>query len=153
MKKSILLSFVVMLTAWLTSCNSNNGDIGSLYGTWMVQSIEKDSRTTYIHGSEEQFYTWSFQNSILLINEMLPYHETRQCVASWSREGDKMTIDFNHTQSNGQNSQFTPPEQVFGVSYGKQYTLTVAQEKGDKMVMDYVGDGGNHYHLTLKKTR
>ncbi len=89
---------LVMYIAGLCSCTQNDGRITPLFGSWMLDMITVD-------GEELEFEpaVWGFQSSLVCFQMILPMHETEEHWASWEREDDELTINFNNYDDN------TPP--------------------------------------------
>lgn len=148
---------VLVLLLCLSACRVNNGDIGLLYGTWAVESVEidGDAYTGWREGQYDESF-FQFQNNICFVtrtNERYDY----QNVAStwrWVEEDVRIELDFRHTDN------FYP--EPGGYSYEAPAWLLLTEPTvyafnvewfGEKrMKWSTVNTEGQHIEYTLKKT-
>lgn len=145
----ILLS---LMFVGLSSCTQNDGHIGSLFGVWRLTSVTADGVQVDLYDDDDpaapEAYEWCFQGNVIKINELLPHHDLRMSYGIWSREGDKLLLDFSY--GNNTIDDFTPPAALHLVEYGVT-TLTMTVMTSDRMAGWYVADDGVKYEYTLSK--
>ena len=81
----------------VSSCTHNNGDIGDLFGIWVLKSVSIDGLDIKFI-SDDQNVTWAFQNNIVSVT-LLAAHESRletYGTWEWEDEGKIMHLDFTH---------------------------------------------------------
>lgn len=135
--KMILMAVVVMV---MTACTRNNGDIGELFGTWRVVSIEKGGQELTSDAGSLYF---SFQSSIYC--QRYIYDDTygaESRFASWKYEGDGIVVDFSDERY--------APIAITGMQQGQNY-VEIERSDGSDMVMSYTTPDGDKYVYTLKK--
>lgn len=99
-----LLFLVCVMSAVLSSCTHNNGDIGPLFGTWRLDAISID--TTGDDGApacrteDVGDVFWAFQNHVVEIERVYPYHQTDTRVGTWQRPDDaSIVINFDNSET------------------------------------------------------
>lgn len=95
--KQLTIIFLLLLS--LTSCTHNNGDIGPLFGTWKLTSIN-------INGVPDKNYKensfMAFQNDAIGVNTP-DTNEGYWEIGKWTMEGKELTITYD-------NNVFNAPE-------------------------------------------
>ena len=62
------LLMIILPLLLFCSCRMNNGDIGDLFGSWLLYSMTVDGQTPEDFDAEETF--WEFQNNIISISRV-----------------------------------------------------------------------------------
>lgn len=137
----IIAGIMVTLTlAALSSCQTNNGDIGDLYATWNLTKVTIDGEKdpTY-HGN----VTWSFQSNIVWMIAVLDHEETATCYASWELgDGDKaMALSLTYGRL----------EQLESLPWGSVVTMTVETYTSDTLTLRYINNSGQTLVYYFKK--
>lgn len=90
-----------------TSCVTNNGDIGDLYGAWALDKITIDGieQTSWHDGG--WYCEWRFQNNIIQIHRFNTLHDYSHSTGTFTHEGK--TLDVNFTHSDDDNPAGTGP--------------------------------------------
>lgn len=93
-------AYLIIISLLCLGCTHNNGDIGPLFGTWVLDGMTVDGDKQDI-GPDDTFM--QFQGKIVmtkLIDErhtMLVYS-----VGTWERDGDVMELDYTHYDDNNE---------------------------------------------------
>lgn len=135
----------------LASCVTNNGDIGPLYGQWILKQLTVDGTPDDIDCSD---FAFSFQNNIVFITHQLGHQVYSETYGTWSVDGDKLTLNFTHTADGYSPNEvtFTPPYQLHIL--GQKITVMDMITLTDKqLVFGYTDSEGTTYKYTLKKLR
>jgi len=75
-------------------CTHNNGDIGPLFGTWVLDKMTVDGQEANL-GPEHTFL--QFQGKIVMAKLIDDRHSLLfYSVGTWEREGDEMFLDYTH---------------------------------------------------------
>ncbi len=87
--------FALICDFILAGCTHNNGDIGSLFGTWKLKEIRIDNeKDTGYDGS----VFWAFQSSTIRMTKIRPYHDRDEVYGSWRLEDNTLFLDFPDEQ-------------------------------------------------------
>jgi len=146
--KIFRLFLILIVAAFATRCTHNNGDIGPLFGQWIMTDITADGeRPADVIATN---WNWRFQNAVLLISEV-DYlgHEYSQYWASWEREGQTLRINYNNTDPAITWAYDFPS--AIGFTQATTYTLTIESESSSQMTLRMVNPDGITYVYTLKK--
>lgn len=146
--KIFRLFLISVVAIFATGCTHNNGDIGPLFGQWILTDITADGqRPADIVPTN---WNWRFQNAVLLISEV-DYlgHEYSQYWASWEREGQTLMVNYKNADP-AISWYYDYPSQL-GFTSPATYTLTVESESSCSMTLRMVNPDGVTYVYTLKK--
>lgn len=153
MKSAILRPLVTILVviAALWGCTQNDGRIGVWFGTWTLTSITVDGEAgTDYHDNS----TWSFQNSVILIQEEGAHNQYSDHYGSWSEEAEILTLDFTHHDTKDTLSWSTlyklPQNMYFGMRQGK-VRLHIDHLSGSKADLTCVNPDNQTVTYHLKK--
>ena len=93
--------FVILLTSLLAACTHNDGDIGPLFGSWQLESIEVD-------GTVDSSYTgnvfWGFQSSVIRMAVVNEHHEHVDYWGTWKLSEVSARVSVGYTTSVGDGS-------------------------------------------------
>ena len=88
------------LSLLLSSCVTNNGDIGRLYGIWTLTEMDVDGEPYSGWQTEDYPYSFfEFQNDICFVmrtNERYDY-QIQPCTWKWAVEETRIDLNFTHT--------------------------------------------------------
>ena len=84
------------MTALLTACTHNDGDINGWYGTWHIDTMEYASGHDSSLPTDADIYL-QFQSSVVCMRYTDPLHNDGESYGSWSEDGGVMHIEFNGT--------------------------------------------------------
>ncbi len=137
-----LLAYIIFLVA-LSGCTHNNGDIGDLFGTWRLDRIVTTADDGSVASEEVTDVFWAFQNRIIMMERVLPYHETTKRYGTWSRQAegaadDVLLLSFGHSDDNRE-----PGTSIYRVLSGiylpdaEHITLRVRRLDGSQMTLEY----------------
>lgn len=145
MKHNILSRIVayllfMALSCGISSCESNNGDIGDLYATWNVGRVTID-------GTDDPDYdgnvSWAFQSNILWMVAVLDHEQTDNCYATWALQDDGkvMTIDLSHGYL----------AELSSLPWGTVVHMSVVTHTNDSLTLSYINKAGETVVYYLKK--
>lgn len=102
MKNTLSIFFISIVTfSVLFSSCTNGGDIGYLYGQWMINTLTVDEVVTY-DGSESQTqplqstYNWRFQGELIQLTENSEYQEFELWTGKWELNDDCLFLRLPH---------------------------------------------------------
>lgn len=129
-------------------CTHNNGDIGPLFGQWIMTDITADgTRPADITPTD---WNWRFQSGVLLISHVdYLAHEHHEYWASWEKDGESLLINYQNTQD-GYDFYYDIPAQI-GFTTPSHYKLDILQSSSKNMTLQMVNSDGVTYVYTLKK--
>ncbi|MBO4994449.1 MAG: lipocalin-like domain-containing protein [Muribaculaceae bacterium] len=107
MRTIIHIMGCLLLSAMLSGCTHNDGDIGPLFGTWRITEITVDGKRDTCYAGN---VVWKFQSGVLMIQLVADHHDVVDYWNSWSVEDDVMTLSGNHHDSNVSTSYGFPPQ-------------------------------------------
>lgn len=148
--KHTLLYIVAFATLLICGGCQNDGNIGDLFGTWRVDSYERDGAQVEIRGGA----TFSFQNSV--VNAVLTvddYGTNWSRFGSWEQPDDKtMRLDFTHHDDNTAvgTGIYAAPEWL-GMTSAEVMTMDCTL-KGDDMTWTWTALDGARCVYKLHKT-
>lgn len=134
----------------LSSCNSNNGDIGPWYGHWKLTEIR-------INGEVDTQYEgnifWAFQNSVVQMTQIHTTVDYDSRWGSWSQTGDELTLDFGHHDNLSESDpstawRYSPPAATHleaGIN-----KLHIDKLSSSNIQLTYSAPDGNVYTYYLK---
>lgn len=151
MKKTLFLLTILLS---LAACQ-NDGHIGSLFGTWGLQSMTVDGVAP--DDFDPSLTTWSFQNNIVRIVLNGDHHAWTDRTGTWektSRSG-KNYLDLNFTHGSDDvpagTGGFRAPEWL-GFPENKIIPLEFIKDSSREMILTFTSDEGHVYTYTLRKT-
>ncbi|MBO4977864.1 MAG: lipocalin-like domain-containing protein [Muribaculaceae bacterium] len=151
MKTRILLLFIA-ISALLTGCTHNGGDIGPLFGAWRLDSASRDNATITLPVGK--YTTWAFQNSLLTVQLIDAAHYAETRIGSFSRTAEnKLRLDFDNSADGieaGTGAYAAP--QWMGFPDKGVFDLDIAQLDGKKMVLVWQSPDGSVYEYKFTKT-
>lgn len=144
------LSLIVTLLC-IAGCTHNDGDIGPLFGRWKLAKMTADGVPLTITDAADGplSYYWAFQGKIMWIMATYPHNDYINHKALWSRNGDKLVIDFTNS-NNGYIGEFDPPAELHLVENGIT-PLTITTLTSDRLQAWYVADNDVRYEYYLEK--
>lgn len=146
--KHILSIIILSAMSLLAGCTHNNGDIGPLFGQWIMTGITVNGDTPADINPTE--WNWRFQNQVFLISHVdVVAHDYRQYWGSWTMADKTMTIDYDNIDSAIDYAYETPS--AIGFTDAAVYTLSVVNLSSHDMILQMVNPGGDTYVYTLKK--
>lgn len=90
----ILISFLTLMLASLSSCMHNDGNIGNLFGTWKIETIAIDGQ---LDSSYEGDVFVQFQTEVVRLVQVQHNYDHTEYFGSWSREGHNLLLDLHYT--------------------------------------------------------
>ncbi|MCM1452810.1 MAG: lipocalin-like domain-containing protein [Clostridium sp.] len=148
MKTLIKTMLFALLGVLACGCTQNNGHIGHWFGQWKLEALEID-------GAESPDYTgnqfWAFQNDVVQFqvvwDDGLSYG---MHYATWKQDGDKLFIDFRHTNGGeGDESMYAPPA-ILGMEAKAVNELAIKELSSSRLVLEYDA-GDRKYIYRLRK--
>lgn len=97
-KQHIFYTYLLIVSALFTSsCTTNNGNIGELYGAWALDKITiNDAEQTSWHDGG-WYCEWRFQNNIIQIHRFNALHDYSHSTGTFTHEGKNLNINFTHS--------------------------------------------------------
>lgn len=95
--RTILYNIILALAAIIsaTGCTHNNGDIGPLFGSWVLDEMTVDSEVADL-GEDHTFF--QFQGGVIMVKRIDDRHSLLfYGVGSWERDGDVLALNFTHS--------------------------------------------------------
>ena len=148
----VLLSAIGLLTS---GCVTNNGDIGRLYGVWVLDSMEVDGEP--YDGWRREGYTSSFfqfQNDICYVTRTNDMYDVQNVACTWKWVKEETLIDLNFTHTDNAepepgNLRYGPPLWLLLTDPGV-YTFGVDWVTDKKMIWTTENSRGQKltYHLS-----
>lgn len=92
----VIIAFIASFS--FQSCRVNNGDIGDLFGSWLVYDMTVDGTTPADFNPALTYF--EFQNNILFITRVDDRYDKYLNVATWTRHDDILSLNFTHSDKN-----------------------------------------------------
>lgn len=134
-KLSLLLAGIIM-SLLAGGCTRNDGDIGDLFGWWTLDRLTADGADQPLLDDEVLLYTFTFQTSIVQIQQTLPHSDFYRVKGSWERRDNLLMLNFGHTDTAG--GYYTPPAALHlirGIT-----PMTIVELTHKKMHLRYIND-------------
>ncbi len=151
MKRYRLINSILLLVLLLATggCTRNNGDIGPLFGNWRLDSMKADGEEVELYDDTTLLYVWAFQSSLVKIQTVQPHNDYRWAMGTWTLEGNTLSLDFNHTDIDG-DYNYSPPAPLHLEGHGIT-PLHVTTLTGSCLKAEYTAPTGVKYEYTLHK--
>ena len=108
MKNFIYRTFLAsILIIILGGCTHNDGDIGELFGWWTLDRMTADGVDQNLLDEHVLLYTFTFQTSIVQLQQTLDHADFYRVKGTWERDDDMLLLNFGHTDTAG--GYYTPP--------------------------------------------
>lgn len=94
--KNIALNILLLLPllSFCSGCTHNNGDIGPLFGSWVLDEMTVDGKVQDL-GDDNTFI--QFQGKVVMTKLIDDRHSLLfYSVGSWERSGDELALDYTH---------------------------------------------------------
>lgn len=143
--KTIILLLVALMLG--TGC-TNNGDIGSLYGSWRVENITVDGQDLPL--DENTTTSFNFQNNIVMVKQSDVHHSYQYVVGTWQQTGANLTLTFHYHDDGTEPSEgmYAPP---FWVGITEAITTFTMTLDNNIMTLERTTAQGAKQKITLKK--
>lgn len=144
-----ILSLVVLAFG---ACTQNNGHIGRLFGSWVLQSATLNGEV-YPMPAGSQTY-WSFQSDLLRVTLEEEYNYYQNFYGSFTQVGENM-LRLNFTYSDNANASGTGVYGAptwMGFPQSGTFDLTVANSDSDRLVLTYTKSPTETFIYTFAKT-
>ena len=148
MKKSALsiLISAVALVMLACGCTQNNGSIGVLYGSWVVDNLTVADGGEMPEGYEPDKCFLSFQNNIVRATLDTGHHTFIKRFGTWENSGDYLLLNFTYGEWT-----YDAPSWL-GFSSEEVMRLKYVEESSSRIVLEWVNPQGAKYTYYLKKT-
>lgn len=140
---------IAIIALGLCACTHNNGNIGPWFGQWKLEALEADGQP--VAGYNGNIF-WAFQSDVLLFDNLFDDGlQYAMHVATWRQEGDRLIIDFRHSDAGGQstNGNYAAPT-ILELQPQAVNTLTIEKLSGSHIVLKY-DTGGKVMTYRLRK--
>lgn len=142
--KRIISLLLTIVAIYMTSCIRNDGDIGNLFGNWVIESIENDGKVDANYITPVQI---NFQGNLFSIGETKETEVyTPELVGTWSETSNKMILNGDYNA--GTTTQFPAS---LGLGKEKIVEFEIVTKEHNYMEWRRTTSGGNHYLYRLKK--
>ena len=144
----LLIFFLITFAA--VSCRTNNGDIGFLFGSWLLEDMTVDGETPAGFNPEETF--WSFQNNIIRVSRVGFMYERDDRWGTWAEEDDCLILNFTHHDNTSLPGTYpySAPEWL-GWPSNTLIQLEYISNSSSRMVLKWQGGNGENYTYSLRK--
>ncbi|MFI3240504.1 MAG: lipocalin-like domain-containing protein, partial [Bacteroidales bacterium] len=88
------LLIISLMSIIISSCTQNDGNIGELFGSWYIESIEIDGVESVSYDGNIFF---AFQNSVTTMTQVDEYNERTTRYGSWSMTDDILYLTYADT--------------------------------------------------------
>lgn len=153
MRNSSRIIILIIMALSFNACTHNNGDIGSLFGTWKLQSISINGNTDT---SYQNNILWKFQASVIcMVRVNDDTHVKHESWGTWSYANDEtqLTLDFTHTDNDNPNtgsSKYSPLPETY-LPESAVSTLDIIKLNSNEMILIYHSADGKEYQYKFKK--
>ena len=154
MHKKVIIFLTLLIPALLSSCTHCDGDIGTLFGSWHVEAIERN-------GVADENYNAnllvSFQGEICnfaYINLNEPDYDEAEIFGTWSRDGNALTLRAGYMTTGGATlpQYFDPFPVSLEFPYGENsVSVSITSENSRTMVWAYTTPDGTAMTYRLRK--
>ena len=132
MKSLKAIVFTLLVNAFFVACTTNDGDIGSLFGTWRVERIIVDGKPDAAYVGN---LVWKFQGGVLLMQEVEANHEIVNYWSSWSRKDGMIIVSTQHVDSGDTDPYGFPPALRLPVHAIVEFS--VLSDVGHRLTLSY----------------
>lgn len=147
--KFILLLFVIP-TFLFSGCRINNGDIGPLFGSWLLYSMTVDGQTPDDFSDDSTF--WEFQNNIIAITQVDSHFQKHSRFGTWTEDDHTLYLDFTHSTAEypSGTGSYQAPEWLYMPS-GTVIPLIFINANSDHMSLSFNDNSGHTIIYNLRK--
>ncbi|MCH5219406.1 MAG: hypothetical protein J1F20_02460 [Muribaculaceae bacterium] len=158
-KHKIFLIALTFVSLALTGCRMNNGDIGELYGIWVVTEVTVDGEIYEgwrSDGWNDTFF--QFQNNICFVTRTNELYDQETQTGTWEWIEDKKLIALNFTHTDNQFPDNIPGGFLYGsptwllLTESRVYNFDVTWDGKRSFVWTTVNSDGQILTYTMKKT-
>lgn len=128
----------------------NNGDIGDLFGSWLLEDMTVDGVTPEDFDPEATF--WSFQNNIIQISRVEFMYEQDYRWGTWTQDDNQLILNYTH--HDGGEAPGTYPynaPQWLGFPSNSLITLDFRSRSSRRMALSWQNAKGQTYVYSLRK--
>ncbi|MCM1319279.1 MAG: lipocalin-like domain-containing protein [Muribaculaceae bacterium] len=115
---------VIFIALLLCSCTRNDGDIGSLFGQWKLESMTTDSKEKTDYKGN---IFWSFQNTTVEMKEVIEPGEVYQTFGNFKVMDNTMFLSFPDADF--------PPRPVLGLP--RDCEMQIIKISGGELILSY----------------
>ncbi len=151
MKNKIFFPVLFFIYLFAASCTQNNGNIGDLFGSWVLDSMTVDGQVSEL--PEEYYTTWSFQGEILMVTKVDQYHATDKHYGTFTHSSSVLTLDFiHHSDAIPEGTGMYSAPTWLGFPAAGVFNLSVEELSGKNMVLSWTSQSGQNYTYKFSKT-
>lgn len=113
------IALYICLLLVMTSCKTNNGDIGRWYGLWTLERMAVDG-TDVPAVTDEGWTNFAFQNDVVLITRTDRLGDVDERFGTWTETDGFMDLDYGHRDDLGEGNQYIykAPEWLYFIPDG-----------------------------------
>ena len=144
------LLMIILPLLLFCSCRMNNGDIGDLFGSWLLYSMTVDGQTPEDFDAEET--VWEFQNNIISISRVEFMYDKESRWGTWSEADGKLLLNYTHHEHgvNQGTAKYSAPEWL-GFPPNQIIPLTFVERTSNRMSLTRTSENGEVYVYSLRK--
>lgn len=144
------VSIFILFAVAISSCRVNNGDIGDLFGSWLLYSMTVDGETPEHFNPEETY--WEFQNNIIEISRVGLMFDKEGRWGTWTEDDDRLTINYTHFEFgiNPGTLQYAAPEWL-GFPRKGVFALDIISRSSTRMILSWQDSSGSTFVYSLRK--
>lgn len=141
----ILFLFSIALVG--VSCKTNNGDIGNLYGIWVLESVYVGDTPLEDWRDNISSVDWRFQNNIVQITRANALHDYEYRIGTFTHENHTLELNFTHSDDENPSGQgiyaapewlyFEPGTTMFNIDSESSSSMTLSTMHSDGKLFTY----------------
>lgn len=143
---------IISIAIMAAGCTQNNGNIGRLFGSWVLDEATLDGAPLVLPEGTETF--WSFQGDIIMVTLSHGNHEYSKRYGTFSELPDnimRLTFTYSSDAVPEGTGIYGAPEWLGFPSSGV-FDLSVADSPKNRLVLTYSAPGNGIYIYKFSKT-
>lgn len=151
--KTNIYTLIVSLMFLLAGCTPGKGDLGILFGPWVLEEMTADGRT--VAQPEGTYTAWSFNSDIIMVSLTDAYHSTEKRFGTFCRPDEAtLTIDFSHSSNDiAAGTGIYQAPGWMGFPAEGTFGLRIMRLTRSEMTLSWDNSEGINYTYYFKKTR
>lgn len=151
-KRLIFIFSIIAAAIGLNSCTHNNGDIGPLFGSWVLEEMTVNGDKTVPDVDGDTFL--QFQGGVIMAKLIDDRHSLLfYSVGSWEREGDVLIVNYTHSDNQtpqGEGQYMAPYWLMLTTNAINRITILSLDKKA--MRLEYITPDGDTVRYLFRKT-
>lgn len=151
MMKRYIFYIITLMTLVCTSCTQNNGNIGDLFGSWVLEEVTIGGATTNM--AQQEPTVFSFQADVVRVTYYADEFYHFNYLGTWTRSDNILDFDFTH-----HNNETAPGEDPYSAPIwldfetGVVTRTTITRLDGGHLDFTRIASDGKTYLYKLVKT-